>query len=114
MSPALIKRGLAVHGESPDVSSREEDRADDVGVGRERDFRPADIEDGPVVERLEIPVLESGKKHLFDERTGERPAAAVAHHDPRVIGDRDRARERELFYLVPHDHVSLLEKRRYR
>ena len=83
----------AVHGEAPDVASREEDRLHDEGVGRDGDA-PAARDDerqrGLILERAEERAAERGQEHLSHEVAREPPAAAVREHDR--SGVRARAR----------------------
>ena len=81
----------AMDGDAADVSAGKEDGRDDEGIGREREARIADFEDGLVVELVERGIAEGGKKNLVDEVRGELASAAVAQNDLFVIEDGERA-----------------------
>ena len=74
----------AVDGELADVAAGEEERLDDVGVGREGEPRAAHLADGGVAELVEQRVRELLEEEALDERPRRLPA--------RAVGERDRPR----------------------
>ena len=58
----------AVDGELADVAAGEEERLDDVGVGREREPRAVQLDDRRIAERVEQRVAELLEEEPFDER----------------------------------------------
>jgi len=71
----------AVHRQIADRSARKEDRLDDVGVGREREPRALELDQGRVAERLEHRVPELLEEKPLDERARRLPTRAVRERD---------------------------------
>ena len=56
-----------------------------------REARAAGFEHGGVAEVFERGIAEGGKKKVLDELVAELAAAAVAHDDGGIVGQRERA-----------------------
>ena len=81
----------AVDGELADVAAGEKERADDVGIGGEREAGAGGGEDGAVVLGVEGRMREGGAEEAVDQVLGEGASAAVADGDFRAVSERDRA-----------------------
>jgi len=86
----------AVDRQLADRAPGEDERLDDVGVGREGEpaavgEQAGDVEDGRVAELLKDGIAEGGQKNVLEEILRQRPAPAVAHHDLRPVPQRCRA-----------------------
>ena len=77
-----------VDGELADVAAREEERLDDVRVGREREPRAVQLEQRRVAERLEQRVRELLEEEPLDERARRLAARAVGERDELVAEPR--------------------------
>ncbi len=80
----------AVHGQRADVSAREHERTDDVGVGRERD-RTAGIERRAVVALVQFRIAEGRPDERFEQTRHGASAAAVRELDDVFVAGRQRA-----------------------
>ena len=78
----------AVDGQLADVAAREDERLDDVGVGREREPRAVQLEQRRVAERVEQRVAELLEEKPLDERPGRLAAGAVRERDDLVAEPR--------------------------
>ena len=74
----------AVDGEVADVAAGEEDRLDDVRVGRERDARAVQVEQRRVGQRREQRVVELLEEQALDEGPRRLSARAVGERDELV------------------------------
>ena len=76
-----------VHGERSDVAAREEQRADDVGIGREGDASRSETrerQDGAVFLDRQPCAAERRKNHPVDEPVARFATAAVTERDALV------------------------------
>ncbi len=72
-----------------------EERADHVAIRREGQPRAPDLQDGLVVEPLEVRVPERGQEATRNKIGGQPAAAAVAEQDALRIRERRGAAQRE-------------------
>jgi hypothetical protein len=84
-----------MHGETPDVSTREEDGLYDIRVRRESD--PAgNIENGAVVVFIQHGITERRQDQLLEQRVHQSSSTAMRHQNALGIGMRIRTGDRKL------------------
>jgi hypothetical protein len=81
----------SVDGKVRDGAAGEEERLDDVGVGRKRKAAGGPWKHSRVAHDFERGISKGWDKDVFDEFGGEFAAAAVAHYDGRIVAKRERA-----------------------
>ena len=82
----------AVDGELADVSAGEEERLDDVGIGRERESPAVEVDQCSVTEQIEQRIAELLEEEAFDEVARRLSARTVREVDELVAKLRPSAR----------------------
>jgi hypothetical protein len=85
----------AVHGERADVAAREEKRADDERIRRERETRATNLEDRAVMQLAERRVVEALEEDVLDQALRHPAPAAVREENRLSLAGRNRAARRE-------------------
>ena len=80
----------AIHGQLADGAAGEEERLHDEGIGAHGERAAAQIEHSGVAQVLQCRIAEGGQKEMFDQFIAQLAAAAVAHHDGGITGERQR------------------------
>jgi hypothetical protein len=81
----------AVDGQVADAPAGEKERRHDVGIGREGQPRPANLQPRGVLERLEQRVAELVEEDRFDQGLGSLAPGPVRHRDPLFLDPRAAA-----------------------
>ena len=85
----------AVDGQAADVAARKEQRLDDVGIGRECQSSPRNVDRGAVMPRAKHGVVERRQEDPVDKIARRPSAAAMRQLYPVMVGLWRRAAQAE-------------------